>query len=117
MATSRLFNSRKEANITKMANELSWLVVPLLNPDGYEYTRSSTNPNIRLWRKNRAPNQCVGDRSDNCCKGVGSNSSRRHAPDAQLPVKVDLNRNFDFHFNESGSSDDPCSEIFQGPEA
>uniref|UniRef100_A0A915MS58 Peptidase M14 carboxypeptidase A domain-containing protein n=1 Tax=Meloidogyne javanica TaxID=6303 RepID=A0A915MS58_MELJA len=56
---------------------------------------------IRLWRKNRSPTHCVRDQwgRNRCCKGV------------------DLNRNFDFHFKESGSSDDPCSEIYQGKHA
>lgn len=30
---------------------------------------------------------------------------------------VDLNRNFDFHWGEIGSSDDLCSDIFQGTSA
>nr|CAD2199713.1 unnamed protein product [Meloidogyne enterolobii] len=91
----------KDEEITRLANEITWIIVPLLNPDGYEFTRSSTNPNIRLWRKNRSPTHCVRDQwgRNRCCKGV------------------DLNRNFDFHFKESGSSDDPCSEIYQGKHA
>uniref|UniRef100_A0A1I7Y5P2 ShKT domain-containing protein n=1 Tax=Steinernema glaseri TaxID=37863 RepID=A0A1I7Y5P2_9BILA len=88
----------KDPNITNYVNEITWVIVPSLNPDGYEFTRSSTNPNVRLWRKNRAPSTCVRDQwgRNRCCKGV------------------DLNRNFDFHFKEAGSSDDPCSEIYQG---
>lgn len=90
-----------DEDITRYVNEITWIVVPLLNPDGYEYTRSATNPNIRLWRKNRSPTHCIRDQwgRSKCCKGV------------------DLNRNFDFHFKESGSSDDPCSEIYQGKHA
>lgn len=30
---------------------------------------------------------------------------------------LDLNRNFEFHFGESGSSDDICSEIYGGTSA
>uniref|UniRef100_A0A914CL71 Peptidase M14 carboxypeptidase A domain-containing protein n=2 Tax=Acrobeloides nanus TaxID=290746 RepID=A0A914CL71_9BILA len=87
-----------DPNITRYVNDLTWVIIPCLNPDGYEFTRSSTNPNVRLWRKNRSPTHCIKDQygRNRCCKGV------------------DLNRNFDFHFKESGSSDDPCSEIFQG---
>ncbi|VDM22977.1 unnamed protein product [Wuchereria bancrofti] len=53
---------------------------------------------VRLWRKNRSPFVCEKDQwgRNRCCRGV------------------DLNRNFDFHFKESGSSDDPCAEIYQG---
>ena len=64
------------------------MLVYLLNPDGYEYSRSTD----RMWRKNRRKNEnskCVG---------------------------VDLNRNFDKGFGEN-SSDDPCQEDYRGPEA
>lgn len=27
--------------------------------DGYEYSRSSTDPEIRLWRKNKSPAKCT----------------------------------------------------------
>ena len=64
------------------------MLVYLLNPDGYEYSRSTD----RMWRKNRRKNEnskCVG---------------------------VDLNRIFDKGFGEN-SSDDPCQEDYRGPEA
>ena len=28
---------------------------------------------------------------------------------------VDLNRNFDFHWGETGASEDPCNERYAGP--
>ncbi|KAK6727377.1 hypothetical protein RB195_005210 [Necator americanus] len=87
-----------DPSIKKLLEEITFVIVPCVNPDGYEFTRSSTNPHIRLWRKNRSSMQCRKDSwgRNRCCRGV------------------DLNRNFDFHFKESGSSDDPCSEIYQG---
>ena len=30
---------------------------------------------------------------------------------------MDLNRNFDFHWRESGSSTNPCSEVYAGSSA
>jgi len=60
--------------------------LPMANPDGYEYSRSSD----RYWRKNRAQN------SGSSCKGV------------------DLNRNWGFHWGESGVSTSPCSDIYLG---
>lgn len=92
---------KTDPTIQKLFEHITFVIVPCVNPDGYEFTRSSTNPHIRLWRKNRSLMQC---REDNwgrkrCCRGV------------------DLNRNFDFHFKETGSSDDPCSEIYQGTAA
>ncbi|CAP25659.2 Protein CBG05160 [Caenorhabditis briggsae] len=95
----QLTSRANEPGIKKLLEEITFVVVPCLNPDGYEFTRSSTNPHVRLWRKNRSKMQCRQDiwGRNRCCRGV------------------DLNRNFDFHFRESGTSDDPCSEIYQGP--
>ncbi|EYB94594.1 hypothetical protein Y032_0170g280 [Ancylostoma ceylanicum] len=89
---------KTDPTIKKLLEEITFVIIPCVNPDGYEFTRSSTNPHIRLWRKNRSSMQCRKDSwgRNRCCRGV------------------DLNRNFDFHFKESGSSDDPCSEIYQG---
>nr|USU81837.1 M14 metal carboxypeptidase 6 [Antheraea pernyi] len=66
-----------------------WYVVPILNPDGYEYTHT----NDRMWRKNRASygGECVG---------------------------VDLNRNFSYGWGnngEEGSSEDPNNVVYRGP--
>jgi len=66
-------------------DRFQWHIVPLANPDGYEYTRS----NDRMWRKNTVANPgstCIG---------------------------VDLNRNFPEGYGV-GASRDPCSEVFQG---
>ncbi|KAF8367022.1 hypothetical protein PRIPAC_84851 [Pristionchus pacificus] len=87
--------------IRSWVDNLNFYIVPVLNPDGFEYTRSDVTPMKRLWRKNRAGITCNKDQwfRDRCCGGV------------------DLNRNFDFHWGGSGSSDDPCSEIYQGASA
>lgn len=61
-------------------------VAPSVNPDGYEYTRLHD----RNWRKTRVPN------SGSSCVGV------------------DPNRNWSFHWGESGVSNNPCSEIYDG---
>lgn len=63
----------------------TFYIIVSMNPDGYEHSRLQD----RLWRKNRSYN-------GNDCKGV------------------DLNRNFDFHFAESGVSPFPCSEVYPG---
>ncbi|XP_042885616.1 carboxypeptidase B-like [Penaeus japonicus] len=65
------------------------LVVPMTNPDGYEFTHTSD----RYWRKNRRLT------ADPSCPGV------------------DLNRNWGLGWgNPVGSSDDPCSPIYRGTE-
>ncbi|CAF0797465.1 unnamed protein product [Didymodactylos carnosus] len=66
-------------------------MIPLLNPDGYEYAQTER----RMWRKNRSPNI----ESHYNCKGV------------------DLNRNFGYHWMENGASQNPCSETYAGPYA
>ncbi|PZC76032.1 carboxypeptidase B isoform X1 [Helicoverpa armigera] len=67
-----------------------WHIIPVLNPDGYEYTHTHE----RMWRKNRARygGECVG---------------------------VDLNRNFSYAWGQSngeeGSSDEPSHVFYRGP--
>ncbi|XP_034239854.1 carboxypeptidase B-like [Thrips palmi] len=72
---------------------LDVVVVPILNPDGYEYSRTKD----RMWRKNR------GATSKKNCVGV------------------DLNRNFDYHWadfrSNKGASSDPCELTYAGPKA
>ncbi|KAK4877364.1 hypothetical protein RN001_009870 [Aquatica leii] len=66
---------------------VDWHILPVMNPDGYEYSHDYD----RSWRKTRSPQKkCIG---------------------------TDLNRNFDFHWGENGSSSDPCSDAYSGPYA
>ncbi|VDM95237.1 unnamed protein product [Thelazia callipaeda] len=87
-----------DPEITAYIDTLNFYIVPVANPDGYEYSRSDQMPQTRFWRKNRGKQLCFKDHwhRERCCGGV------------------DLNRNFDFHWGESGSSSDICSEIYQG---
>lgn len=64
---------------------LTWVIVPIVNPDGYEYSHESE----RLWRKTRRP-------ANRNCYGV------------------DGNRNYDFHWAEVGASDLPCADTYHG---
>ncbi|KAI6203172.1 hypothetical protein M3Y94_00525800 [Aphelenchoides besseyi] len=89
--------------IRQMVDQLDWYIAPLVNPDGYEFSRSSTDPETRLWRKNRSPLQC-----STISTGVFT------PPRTQCCQGVDLNRNFDWFFGQVGSSTDPCSEIYSG---
>jgi len=70
----------------------NFIIVPVINPDGYEYTWHVD----RLWRKNLRPG--VSRSIDKECNGV------------------DLNRNYDINFGGTGSSDNPCSALYQGPD-
>lgn len=73
-----------------MFENIDWYIIPMVNPDGYEFSRASLN-NV-YWRKTR---------------------SRSNSTDC---IGVDANRNFDVHWMESGSSDDPCKITYAGPE-
>jgi hypothetical protein len=64
-------------------------IVPIVNPDGYEFTHDIFGD--RFWRKNRRDN--IGS-----CEGV------------------DLNRNWDYEWNGGDStSTSTCSDIYVGP--
>jgi murein tripeptide amidase MpaA len=62
-----------------------FIVIPVVNPDGYTYSWT----NDRLWRKNRRNNG-------------GS-------------YGVDLNRNWNSHWGQGGSSSIPSSDTYMGP--
>jgi hypothetical protein len=68
-------------------------VLPVANPDGYEYTFTAD----RLWRKNRRP--------------IVAGDAER--------VGVDLNRNHTSHWgaDDFGSSPDARSQVYRGPSA
>ncbi len=65
------------------------IIVPIVNPDGYEWTYTSGGD--RFWRKNRRNN-------NGSCEGV------------------DLNRNWDIDWNGGDStSTSTCSDVYVGP--
>ena len=67
------------------------IIVPIVNPDGYEYTYAPNGD--RFWRKNRRNNS-------GSCEGV------------------DLNRNWGYEWNGGDStSTNTCSDIYVGPSA
>ncbi|KAK4873403.1 hypothetical protein RN001_015432 [Aquatica leii] len=73
--------------IRSVAESRDWYIFPIFNPDGYEYTFKKD----RMWRKTRKPNlACFG---------------------------ADLNRNWNYHWMEGGSSYNPCSDTFAGRSA
>jgi len=77
-----------DPDVTAMLDRMDWVILPVLNADGYAYTwQSSFN---RMWRKTRTPNprsSCIG---------------------------VDPNRNWDIQFAGVGTSSNPCSDIYPG---
>ncbi|CAO3572494.1 unnamed protein product [Mortierella alpina] len=81
-------NYGKNDIVTAILRDTEFVIVPVMNLDGYDYTWT----NNRLWRKNRSK------------VGMGM-------------YGVDLNRNWDDHFGEGGSSNLPWSETYRGPHA
>jgi len=80
-------NDAAHADLTET---LDWYFLASHNPDGYAYSRDHN----RMWRKTRSDNGGIFG-----CKGA------------------DANRNYGFHWNEGGSSNDKCSDTYHGPEA
>ncbi|KAI6234416.1 Peptidase-M14 domain-containing protein [Aphelenchoides fujianensis] len=88
--------------ITSYVDELNIYVFPVLNPDGFVFSKTSPKDSVRQWRKNRAPMNCSGytnfKKIPTCCEGV------------------DLNRNWDVAFSQSNYPfNNPCSDEYQGP--
>ncbi|ORX88790.1 hypothetical protein K493DRAFT_235592 [Basidiobolus meristosporus CBS 931.73] len=77
-----------DSGVKKILDEAEIIIIPVSNPDGYEYTWN----NDRLWRKNRRNN------------GNGS-------------YGVDTNRNWPDHWNKGGSSTNPRDDTYMGPSA
>merc|ERR1712156_413210 len=71
-------------------DKINWYFIPSANPDGYAYSWEHD----RLWRKTRSDNGGILG-----CKGV------------------DPNRNWGYHYGESGVSHNRCMEPYCGPEA
>ncbi|CAH2094781.1 unnamed protein product [Euphydryas editha] len=84
----KLINADKSLNtkLKRVAKKYQWLLIPVVNPDGYDYSMKVD----RLWRKNR--------------RDLGNGT-----------VGVDLNRNFDYNFCKHGGSNDPKNEYYCGP--
>ncbi|XP_063686270.1 zinc carboxypeptidase-like [Bolinopsis microptera] len=77
-----------------LLNNFHFVIIPVVNPDGYEYTHTKN----RMWRKNREPTLMPG------CFGV------------------DINRNFMYGYKPfvvgiGNNNNGPCSEQFPGTKA
>ena len=79
--------------VTYLVDQTEMYFVPMINPDGYRYNQETNPDGGGMHRKNRNPD--VG--SDN--KGV------------------DLNRNYSYHWNESGTSPFEDGDTYAGESA
>jgi murein tripeptide amidase MpaA len=73
--------------VRRLVDAVEFVIVPIVNPDGYAYTWASANN--RLWRKNRRNN------------GDGT-------------FGVDLNRNWGYEWGGVGASTSTSSETYRG---
>ena len=104
-------------SVRYLVDHLQIWIVPIMNPDGLNYTQNSPNDqmdSVRLWRKNRRP-----------------------VPTATCPsaVGVDINRNYNYQWrlendapcpdycinrgcinDDIGGSDEPTSDVYRGPQ-
>ncbi|KAI5635907.1 zinc carboxypeptidase domain-containing protein [Phthorimaea operculella] len=74
---------------SELVDLIDWVIIPLANPDGYEYSIDED----RMWRKTRSTNHEGAD----ACPGV------------------DGNRNFDHYWGTTPNTANPCTIIYQGP--
>lgn len=85
-ATEKLLNGAlTDPLVSSVLRRAAVHVVPVINPDGYEYSWT----NNRMWRKNRRNN------------GNGT-------------FGVDLNRNYTIGWGGEGSSNNPSSDVYHG---
>jgi hypothetical protein len=86
-------NYGTDPELTQLVNTTEVWFLPVVNPDGYDFTFTEGN---RLWRKNLRDNNGDG----RITSGDG----------------VDLNRNFGekWGYDNEGSSPDPASETYRG---
>ncbi len=89
-----LQNYGTNAEATYLVNNRQMYFIPVVNPDGYEYNRTTNPSGGGMWRKNRKDNG-------------GS-------------YGVDLNRNYGpyemWNASNGGSSTSPSSDTYRGPE-
>ncbi|KAJ8725605.1 hypothetical protein PYW08_003788 [Mythimna loreyi] len=86
-----------------LLKQADFYIMPVLNPDGYEHSHTHD----RLWRKTRSR---LPDHSDDYYVGwFPWNWGQTEC------VGVDADRNWDYHWNEKDSSQDPCADNYAGP--
>ncbi len=85
-----------DPHIQFAVNNVEFIFIPIMNPDGYDYTWT----NNRLWRKNRRPNAAP---PQSCNNTVGT----------------DLNRNWGYQWGHAGpATSGSCgSDTYYGPAA
>lgn len=79
-----------DLELDQLLRRYTFLIQPVLNPDGYEYSHTHN----RLWRKTR--------------------STSNHPIYRHFCLGADPNRNYDARHGATGSSTHPCSQTYAG---
>jgi murein tripeptide amidase MpaA len=82
----------QDPEIQDMAENIDWYIIPVMNPDGFEYTKTDN----RNWRKSRS-------RVSLTCWGVDPNRNWAH----NWLIKDET--------GDEGASRAPCSDTYAGP--
>lgn len=83
----------RDSSVTEMLDKMDFVIMPVLNVDGYVFTWNKSSRRNRFWRKTRKPNEgssCVG---------------------------TDPNRNWDYKWGLPGASSSPCNDAYRGTHA
>jgi len=124
MAKELVQNYDKDENVKKRLDNSEIWVIPMVNPDGYEYSRNEYG----MWRKNRAPihatdipkeiaSQMKADKNGVVAYGVDPNrnyydNNPAHKEFYRPPGDTPESTYDDFGF---ATSDDPRQETYRGP--
>ena len=107
-------NSRNGNQFDEDVVGIDWYIMPLLNPDGYEYSHTHD----RMWRKNRSPE---GKIKISISSRFFIFYSKKLRIDSMISLftgsgcfGVDLMRNFDVAGFGVGASSNPCSNVYKG---
>jgi hypothetical protein len=88
-----LENYGTNVEVTYLVDHTEMYFVPMINPDGYKRNQTTNPSGGGMHRKNRNPS-------------IGTSNKG-----------VDLNRNYDYHWNESGTSPEENGDTFAGDSA
>lgn len=104
-------NIMKNDSTADTFRAVNWFIMPLLNPDGYQFSHSYD----RLWRKTRSNHKYNGNFG---LVSTALNWMQHTITDEEKNcIGVDPNRNWDMNWNGKGGSHSKCSDYYVGPES
>lgn len=99
--------TNKDPRVVALVKQYKWVIIPVANPDGYEFSRTMGN---RLWRKNRNPNiGADGTGKSGDCIGVDMNRNWGQSWHLGDPDKQEITGS-----DGRQGSDDQCTYVYRG---